>query len=333
MHPLQNSRRDFLRRGTVLTALLGLGSQRPGAAQPASGALRILCSGPAGSIPDIVARRYAEQLSARHSGGAVVDNRAGAAGQIAVAALKQAPADGSTILLAQGAIATVYPTLYPKLSYDPAVDLKPVSLAAEATLALAVGPAVPDSVVSLRDFVEWTRRNPTLANFGSPGIGTLPHLLGAVFFQEAKVESQHVVYAGGPPAMVDLMGGRLAALVLPEGLLRQHHASGKLRVLATSGATRSAYMPEVPTFAEQGFPGLVMREWFAFFMPGATPAPVVNGASQSILQAAAHAPLIAALGEAGMAAVGSTPAALAERIAVEQRYWQGVMRSTGIRAE
>ena len=336
MNPNEASRRDFLRRSTALTAftaLAGLGAHRLGAAQTLPGSLRILCSGPAGSIPDIVARRYAEQLSARYAGGAVVDNRVGAAGQIAVAALKQAPADGATVLLAQGAIATVYPYLYAKLAYDPAVDLKPVSTAAEATLGLAVGPAVPDSVVTLRDFVAWTRSNPKLANFGSPGIGTLPHLLGAVFFREAQVEAQHVAYPGGPPAMVDLMGGRLAALILPEGLLRQHHATGKLRVLATSGATRSAYMPDVASFAEQGFPGVVMREWFAFFMPGATPAQMVDSSSMSIRQAAANAPLVAALGETGMVAGASTPAAMAERMAVEQRYWQSAIRGTGIRVE
>ncbi len=331
-HP-NSSRRAFLRHSTTFTALLALGGHRLATAQPIAGSLRILCSGPAGSIPDTIARRYAEQLAGRFAGGAVVDNRVGAAGQIAVGALKQASADGTTILLAQGAIATVYPYLYAKLAYDPTVDLKPVSMAAETTLALAVGPGVPNSVVNLRDFVEWSRRHPALANYGSPGIGTLPHLLGAVFFRTAQVESQHVAYPGGPPAIVDLMGGRLSMLILPEGLLRQHHATGKLRVLATSGATRSSYMPEVASFVEQGFPEVVMREWFAFFMPGGTPAQVVETTSRSIQQSTAHGPLIAALGEAAMVASASTPAALADRIAVEQRYWQKVIATTGIRAE
>lgn len=336
MYDPTTSRRAFLRHSTTLTtltALFALGGHQLATAQPIAGSLRILCSGPAGSIPDIIARRYAEQLAGRFAGGAVVDNRVGAAGQIAVGALKQASPDGATILLAQGAIATVYPYLYAKLAYDPAVDLKPVSMAVETTLGLAVGPGVPDGVVTLRDLVDWTRRNPARANYGSPGIGTLPHLLGAVFFREAQVESQHVAYQGGPPAIVDLMGGRLSMLILPEGLLRQHHATGKLRVLATSGATRSAYMPEVATFVEQGFPDVVMREWFAFFLPGGTPANVVETTSQSIRQSAAHGPLITTLGEAGMVAGASTPTALADRIAVEQRYWQKVMRTTGIRAE
>ncbi len=329
------SRRDFVRGSAALAALLGLGASTASRAQSQSGSgpLRIICSGPAGSIPDIVARRVAEQLTTFLPGGVVVDNKPGAAGQISVNALKQAPADGSTVLLAQGAIATVYPYWYAKLGYDPALDLKPVSMAAEATLAIAVGPAVPDTVKTLPDFIEWTRRNPKLANFGSPGIGTLPHLLGAELFRLAKVEWQHVVYAGGPPALVELIGGQISSLILPEGLFRQHQATGKLRVLATSGAVRSAYLPAVHTFAEQGFPDLVMREWFAFFMPGRTPVETVEKMSKSMAQAITGAPVISGLAEAGMAAVASTPSALADRIANEQKYWQRVVRTTGVKVE
>ena len=327
------SRREVLCRSVAWGAGSAIGFPRRAAALPLPPTLRILCSGPAGSIPDIVARRYAERLTGRLAGQVLVDNRAGAAGRIAVQALRQAAPDGATLLLAQGAVATVYPSLYARLDYDPAVDLKPVSVAAEATLALAVGPAVPASVASLREFIAWTARNPALANFGSPGTGTLPHLLGAAFFREARVDWQHVVYAGGPPAMVDLLGGRIAALILPEGLLRQHHAAGTLRVLATSGAGRSTYLPEVPSFAEQGFAGLVMREWFAFFMPGASPGPLAESVAQALREAAASPALVAALGESGMLASAGTPAALAELIAAEQKYWQGVVRATGIRAE
>ena len=143
----------------------------------------------------------------------MVDNRPGAAGQIAVNALKSARADGNTLLLAQGAIATVYPYLYARLAYDPVLDLRPVSLAGEMTLGLAVGPAVPGTVTNVHELVEWMRRNPGLANVGSPGTGTLPHLLEAMLFRTAGVEWQHLVYPGGPPALVALLGGQIAALV------------------------------------------------------------------------------------------------------------------------
>ncbi len=335
MTTYDHSRRDIL-RGSAAAALqlsLGLGLSNGAQAQAPVEQLRILCSGPAGSIPDIVARRIGEQLTPAYPRGALVDNRPGAAGQIAVNALKNAPADGSTVLLAQGAIATVYPYLYAKLAYDPIADLQPVSLAAEMTLGIAVGPAVPDSVTTTRELVDWMRANPKLANAASPGTGTLPHLLEAMLFRDAGVAWQHVVYAGGPPALVDLMGGQVAALVLPEGLLRQHRAAGKLRVLATSGAQRSTYLPDVPTLVEQGYRDLVVREWFAFFMPGKVPMAMVESTSQALRTAIARPELASAFAVAGMVPGSSTPAVLTARIAQEQRYWEPMLRTSGIRAE
>ena len=295
--------------------------------------LRILCSGPAGSIPDIVARRVAEQLTRQYPQGAIVDNRPGAAGQIAVNALKAAVPDGSTVLLAQGAVATVYPYLYAKLAYDPIADLQPISMAGEMTLALAIGPAVPNNVTNLEELIVWMRANPKLANVASPGTGTLPHLLEVMLFREANVAWQHVVYAGGPPAMIDLLGGQVAALVLPEGLFRQHKATGKLRVLATSGAERSTYFPDVATFVEQRYRNLIVREWFAFFMPARVPTSTINAVSQTLQTALVRPDLNAAFADSGMVAVASTPVVLAARIAQEQRYWQPILLATGIKAE
>jgi tripartite-type tricarboxylate transporter receptor subunit TctC len=295
--------------------------------------LRILCSGPAGSIPDLVARSVGEQLSVTLGQRVLIDNRPGAAGQLSVMALKAAPADGSTLLLAQGAIATVYPYLYPKLAYDPDLDLRPVSLASEMTLGLAVGPAVPATVATLADFITWLRSHPAAANLGSPGSGTLPHLLEAMLLRESGVAWQHIAYSGGPPAVTDLLGGQIAALVLPEGLLRQHHATGRIRVLATSGAARSAYLPEVPTFVEQGRPTLVVKEWFAFFAPGPTAKDSVETLSAALQEAIARPALSATFAQAGMTAVSSSPQSLSARIAVEQRYWKPVLKAHGIQAE
>lgn len=327
------NRRQAVRMGaTALAALAALPFSRHASATR-DGPMRLLCSGPAGSIPDLVARAVGEQLSATTGQRSLVDNRPGAAGQLSVMALKAAPADGSTLLLAQGAIATVYPFLYARLGYDPLTDLQPVSLASEMSLALAVGPAVPAEVATLADFLEWLRRHPAAANVGSPGTGTLPHLLEAMLFHGAGVAWQHVAYSGGPPAVNDLLGGQIAALVLPEGLLRQHHAARRVRVLATSGATRSAYLPDVPSFVEQGRPELVVKEWFAFFAPGGTPKDTVTGLATALQEAIARPGLSAVFAEAGMTAVSSTPPQLVARIASEQRHWQPVLRARGIRAD
>lgn len=331
------TRRLALRYGCAAAASLwGLAASRPASAQASASPLRIVCSGPAGSIPDIVARRVAEQLTRQYPQypqGAVVDNRPGAAGQIAINALKAATPDGATVLLAQGAIATVYPYLYSKLAYDPIIDLQPVSMAGEMTLALAVGPAVPSSVTTVQELMDWMRSYPQLANVASPGTGTLPHLLEVMLFREANVPWQHVVYAGGPPAMIDLLGGQIAALVLPEGLFRQHKATGKLRVLATSGAQRSSYFPDVATFVEQRYRSLVVREWFAFFMPARVPPGTIEAVSLSLQQALARPELIAAFADSGMLAVASTPHALGSRIAQEQRYWQPIILANGVTAQ
>ena len=327
-------RREFLKEAaTAGVVLLGSGAALNAAAQAGLETLHILCTGPGGSVPDTVARRIAEQLTGRLARHVVVENRPGAAGQIAINALKSAPADGSTVLLAQGAIATVYPSLYAKLAYDPVVDLQPVSLASEMTLGLAVGPAVPARVATISDFVTWMRQNPKLANVGSPGTGTLPHLLEVMLFQNADVPWQHVVYSGGPLALIDLLGGQISALVLPEGLLRQHRASGKLRVLATSGKKRSAYLPEVASFVEQGYADLVVREWFAFFMPGQTPAAITAATSQALQLAIAKPELAAAFAESGMVPAWSTPSVMAVRIATERQFWEPLIRATGVRAE
>ena len=326
-------RRQFLLAGASTAAALTL----PWLCGPARAAradtIRLLCSGPAGSIPDLIARTIGEQLTGVLGQRAIVDNKPGAAGQLSISALKAAPADGSTLLLAQGAIATVYPYLYARLGYDAGVDLKPVSLAGEMSLALAVGPAVPNEVSTLADFIVWLRRHPAEANIGSPGTGTLPHLLSAMLLGEEKLAWQHIAYSGGPPAVTDLLGGRLAGLVLPEGLLRQHHESRRVRVLATTGPMRSAYLPDVPSFAEQGRPDLIVKEWFAFFAPGQTPSDVVVATAAALHKAIARPEVAATFAQAGITPVSSSPAALSGRIAAEQRHWQHVLRVHDIHAE
>jgi tripartite-type tricarboxylate transporter receptor subunit TctC len=332
-NPCPAQRRQFLRAGAA--GLAGLLGPTRGHAAAATGGevMHLLCSGPAGSIPDIMARAVAEQLLASSGRRAIVDNRPGAAGQISVAAMKAAPADGTTLLLAQGAIATVYPALYTRLAYDPVLDLQPVSLAGEMSLGLAVGPAVPAEVTTLAHFIAWLRNNPASANIGSPGTGTLPHLLAAMLFRAEGVAWQHVAYAGGPPAVNDLLGGQIAGLVLPEGLLRQHHATRRLRVLASSGAVRSTYMPDAPSFAEQGRPELVLQEWFGFFAAGRVPKAAVAAASSLLQDAIARPALAAVFAQAGLTPASSSPALLSERIAREQPYWQGVLRANGIQAD
>lgn len=327
-------RRSFIRNSSVsIATLLSAGFSNTLFAQVQVDQLRILVGFPPGSFPDTVSRMIAEQLASSYPHRTMVENRPGAAGLIAVNALKSAPTDGSTVLFAQGAVASAYPYLYKKLTYDPAIDLKPVSLAAETKLGLAVGPAVPANVVNVRQLLDWMRANPKLANVASPGVGTPPHLLEAMLFQKTGVDWQHIAFPGGPPAMAALLGGQVSALILPEGLLRQHQTAGRLRVLATSGAQRSSFLPETPTFVEQGHPELVAVDWFAFFMSGNVNPAAIEATSQKLKTALSRPELIAGFAEAGAIAASSTPAALATRIAADQRYWEPVIRDNNIRVE
>jgi tripartite-type tricarboxylate transporter receptor subunit TctC len=295
--------------------------------------LRVLCTGPAGSVPDIIARTFGEALVGVFAQQVVVDNRPGAAGQIAVQALKSAPPDGSTWLLGQGAIASLYPALYGKLGYDPARDLVPVSLAAEMSLGLAVGNAVPPEVADTKMLIEWMRRHPGEANAASPGTGTLPHILEVMLFDQAGLDWRHVPYPGGPPAVAALLGGQVAVLVLPEGLLLPQLASGRLRLLGTSGRERSRFSPAVPTLAEQGHARSVMREWFAFFAPAGTPASIADQASEAISKVVARAGLTRRLEDAAMTAAQSSPAQLASKVEDDRRAWAPLLVDAGIRGD
>lgn len=328
------SRRSLLRTTTAAASgMLALALCGRLGAQSMIETLRILCVAGAGSGPDFVARRLAEELSGHLAKNAIVDNRPGATGRIAVNALKLAPTDGSTLLLAGAGVSAINPLVHAKLDYDPAVDLQPVSLVAEMPMALAVGPAVPDSVGNVAELLAWMRANPRLANVGSPGVGSMPHLVEAMLFRDSDVPWQHVAFSGGPPVVVAVMGGQIAALVLPAGVLRPHLAGGRLRLLATSGAQRSPYLPAVATLAEQGFARLVVQEWFALFMHGRAAAALAEAASQAVQAAVARPELVAAFAQWGMAAASSTPAALGARIAAERRYWAPIIRAAEIRAE
>ncbi len=339
MQPKQGptpSRRTTLRRALGTLAAAWVAASAPArlarsAVQPAR--LRVLCGAPPGGIPDLIARRYADALTPLFAGGTWVDNRPGAGGLLAIRQLMQSGPEAATLLLAHGGIATMYPALYTKLPYDPATDLAPVSIAAETAFGLAVGPGVPASVQGASALLAQMRLDPALANYGSPGPGTLPHVLGAMLTGAAGVAATHVPYAGGPPALVDLMGGRLAAMFLPEGLLRQHHAAGRLRVLAATGADGARFMTEVPTFASQGLPAMMVSEWFAFFMPGPTPAAAVGEMAAAIHAAAASAALAAAMSDLAMRPASSTPSALIERISAERGPWRAAIQSAGIRLQ
>ena len=326
-------RRGLLALGAAQAALSGAAVPRPARAQAMPDTLRVLCGSTAGSVPDVLARRLAEQLAGRAARGVVVENRTGASGQIAIDALRIAPADGATLLVGTGAYSTIYPYVYPKLSYDPDRDLAPAAIAAETSVALALGPAVPASVRSLGAFVDWARANPGGATYATPGAGTLLHLVGALLSRSSGVPLVHVPFRGGPPAIADALGGQVATVILPEGLLQPHHVAGRLRVVATSGAARTAMLPDVPTFAEQGRPDIVVREWFAAYLPGRASPEVVSTSAASLRAAIARPEFATAIAPLGLVPGSAGPAETIARIGAERVRWEPLIRGAGITAD
>lgn len=270
--------------------------------------VKIVNGFPAGGTADATSRRVGEHLrgSAFTRNAAVVENKPGAGGRIACETVKNAAPDGSTLLLTPYSCTAVYPHIYTKLSYDPFKDLMPVSIAAVMHHGLAVGPMVPDTVKTVRDYVAWCKANPGKASYGSPAAGSLPHFLGALLSSYTGVALTHVPYRGSVPGVADLIGGQLASMFTPSGDFLANHKAGKIRMIATSGPTRSRFSPEVATFAEQGFSELTTEEWFGFYAPANTPGNVIENANAAINAALKQPPVINSLGTFGLVAAGST---------------------------
>lgn len=296
---------------------------------------RILYGFPPGSAGDLVARRIAERLggSAYARQPAMVDNRSGAGGRIALEALKTAPADGSVMALTPFSTAAIYPHVYRRLPYDPQADFAAVSIAAVAHHGLAVGPRVPAQVRDVKGFVAWAHTHPDDAAYGSPAAGSPPHFLGALLAFGQGLELRHVPYRGSVPGITDLLGGQIAAMFTPAGDFLAHHRSGRLRLLATSGRARLPFSPEVPTFAEQGFGELLIEEWFGFYMPARVPGATIAAANSAIVAALKERAVIDALASVGLIARGSTPEEMARSQREEFERWGPLVRRIGFSAE
>ena len=328
-----STRRHFIQATAAATLLgsLGLKTARAQGLEQ----VKIVNGFPAGGSADVTSRRIGEKLggSAYTKNAAVVENKTGAAARIAVEAVKNAAPDGATLLLTPYSMMAIYPHIYKQLSYDPFKDLTPVCMASMLTHGLAVGPMVPASVKTVKDYLAWAKANPKDANYGSPAAGSTPHFLGALLGLESGVDLKHVPYRGSIPGITDVIGGQLASMVTPHGDFLPNHRAGKLRIIATSGKTRSPFVPEVPTFAEQGFPDLVVEEWFGFYAPAKTPAAVIANANTAINAALKDKSVIDSLALSGMVPVGGSPEDMAKSMQYYHEFWGPLVKKIGFTAE
>ena len=293
---------------------------------------RVLCGFPAGGTTDAVSRRVADKLRGSFAKVALVENKPGAGGRLAVEELKRSPPDGTSLLLTPAGMITLYPHIYKSLSYT-IDDVTPVCTAGIMTFGFGVGPAVPETVKTVNDFLAWVRANPTMGNYGSPGAGSPPHFIGALLSKDSGVALNHIPYRGSAPGIQDLIGGQVAAFSSPIGDYLPHLKGGKLRLLATSGAARSRFAPDVATYAEQGLKDLTITEWYGFFMPPKAAAELVQRAATAIRAAVAQQDVIDSFLQVGLEPSANTPAEMAKAIRSENAGWAPVIKKVGFTPE
>lgn len=292
---------------------------------------RIIVPLAAGSTSDLIARLLAENIFVTTGRSIIVENKPGASGRVAIASLKQATPDGTTLLMAPIALPVLIPLTAKNVDYDPAVDLVPVAQVAEYAVALAVRFDHPARTV--REYVAWARANPAQASLGSPGAGSLPHLLGIMLSQAAGIDLIHVAYQSAPPLERDIVGGQVASGTSALSDFIELHRTGKLRILGTSGVSRSTLVPEVATFKEQGFVNVEGTGWTAVVAPAGTPKAVIDRWS-SLIVTALHTPALRAkLVQLGVEPTGTTPEALAAIIRADTARWTPVIKAADFKVE
>lgn len=289
--------------------------------------VRIIVGFPAGGGTDIASRILAERLRGPYAATVIVENKPGASARLAAEFVKNAEPDGTTIMSAPEFVVTLYPSVFKALSYDPTRDFVGIAPVYRSMLSFNVGPLVPDSVKSLRDFVQWCKENPTKANFATTSAGGTPHFIGVMLANEAKTAINAVHYRGGAPAIQDLVGGHIAAAVNPiSEILPQ--LKGSVRMLAVTGSKRSPFLPDVPTIKEQGY-DVVLNTWFGLFAPAKTPPEIVQALNGQLLELSRTKDMAEAWAKIGSEPHHETPAQFAETVKADIARWAGVVKASG----
>jgi tripartite-type tricarboxylate transporter receptor subunit TctC len=290
--------------------------------------LRLTLGFPPGSAADVAARLVAPWLSAQLGQTVVVENRPGAGSSIAAEAAVRAAPDGYSIFL--GSVAnTINASLQRDLSFDFARDLAPVAPLVTAPNILVVHPSVPAN--SVAELIALGRGGASQLFFASSGIGTAPHLSGELLNLMAGTRMTHVPYPGSGQAVTDLLAGRVGVMFSPASTVLPHIAAGRLRALASTGATRTAAAPDLPTMIEAGLAGFESAVWFGLLVPAATPRPVVERLAAAARAATAQPELRAALAGQGFDMLEGGPEALARLVAAETAKWARVVDASGAR--
>ncbi|TDH63917.1 tripartite tricarboxylate transporter substrate binding protein [Dankookia rubra] len=308
--------------------VLGAAALTAGAARAQDGPVTLLVPYTPGTGPDLLARLLSPPLQQALGQAMVVENRAGASGNIGTQAVARAAPDGRTLVL-QANTFVMNPSLFRQVPYDPVGSFTPIVRISRGDLVLAVNPEV--AADDAQGFAALARRQ--VLDYASPGIGTPQHLGMALFGLEAQARLNHVPYRGSAPAIQDLIGRRVAAMVLPLHTALPLAEAKQVRLLAIGSPARAAAAPGVPTMAEAGFPGVEVDLWYGLLGPAGLPAPWVARLNAAVNAWVALATTQDQLRAQGMQPVGGSPAEFAATIAVDLARWAEVIRAAGIHAD
>ena len=310
----------------ILAIALGMHGGAFSQAYP-SKPVRVIVTFPPGSTPDIVGRALASRLQEAMGQPFVVENRAGAGGNIGADAVAKAAPDGYTLLVSTNGVFAINKALYKSMPFDPDRDLAPVSLLATAPQMLVVSPAL--GLTDFRQFLDYTRRNPGKLSYGSVGGGSASHLTMELLKSDAGVALVHIPYKGFPPAVTDLLSGSIQTMfAIVPGVL-PHVKSGKMTALAVTALKRSSLAPEVPSVAELGLPQLESLAWIGLTAPAGLPQEILGKLNQETARGLSAAEVRELLGKQGFDVVAGSPQEFSRWIRAESEKWARVIRLSG----
>lgn len=326
MQPSHFKRRQLLSvTASLLASLSSLAH-----AQDQRAIRRVFVGFPPGGTADNLGRALANQAPDAKSV-YVIENKSGAAGQLAALATLQAPADGNHLLLTPSSVLTLAPQLYKTPLFNPQRDLQPLACLGDHSFALAVSGR--SAIHSLAEYIAWVKNHPTLATFASPGLGSAPHFLGVQMGRDIGTALTHVPYRGVAPGLQDLMAGQVMSSFSPLPTLLDLHQSGRIRILAVTSASRLSSLPEVPTFAQAGLPNLQLVEWYGLFASAKTPATAVASLSADIQKSLKTPGMIEAAKRLEVNLRYEDAATLGKLVAQDQERWKGLVAQSGVQLD
>jgi tripartite-type tricarboxylate transporter receptor subunit TctC len=292
--------------------------------------VRLIVPFAAGGLNDVVARLVAPYLERALGQPFIVDNRPAASGIVGTDATAKAPPDGYTLLMVASSF-TVIPATRPSVPYDTERDLAPIIMVAKNSMLFLVNPKVAAN--SLAEFVALAKANPGKFNYASPGAATQTHLVVELFSQRAGIKLQHIPYRGGAPAMTAMVAGETQFTAISTLLSLPQLQAGALRAIASGSLTRGQQLPDLPTVAEQGFPGFEAIQWIGLLTTAGTPNEVIERINREINRALSDPDLIAKFAQQGISPAGGTPTDFQRAIATDLKIWTETARAANIKAE